>query len=113
MKTREEVEDLKNNWLADPCYDIEDTSGFEEYAVELAGFAVEHRELWAASRKKVEDAAYHNTPASEATLRDMFAAYALNAMGHTLAFYANEPATLAQVAKTAFEAADAMMAARR
>ena len=31
MKTREEVEVLKNSWLKDPIWDIYDTEGFEEY----------------------------------------------------------------------------------
>jgi hypothetical protein len=35
MKTREEVEALKANWLSDPIWDIEDTEGFEEYRAEL------------------------------------------------------------------------------
>lgn len=34
-KTAEEVEALKRNWLYDPCWDIEDTPGFEEYAPTL------------------------------------------------------------------------------
>ena len=37
-KTREEVEALKANWLQDPCWDIEKTEGFEEYASELLSF---------------------------------------------------------------------------
>lgn len=38
MKTREEVESLKANWAADPCWDIEATEGFEEYRDELIAF---------------------------------------------------------------------------
>lgn len=113
MKTREEVEYLKNEWLKDACWDIEDTDGFEEYAVELARFAEEHRAIWRAAREKVEAQAYRNTPASEATLRDMFAAQGLTAMGHVLAFYGTEAETLANMAATAYRAADAMMEARK
>lgn len=29
MKTREEVEQLKADWIANPCYDLEETEGFE------------------------------------------------------------------------------------
>jgi len=38
MKTREEVEKLKHNWLRDPCWDIYDTEGFEEYKEELTAY---------------------------------------------------------------------------
>lgn len=39
MKTREEVEQLKADWIADPCYDLEETEGFEEYREELFDFS--------------------------------------------------------------------------
>ena len=38
MKTREEVEALKREWLAEPCWDLEKTEGFEEYHDELLMF---------------------------------------------------------------------------
>jgi hypothetical protein len=113
MKTRDEVEALKANWLRDPCYNIEDIEGYEEYGVELAAFAVEHQAIWRAAREKVEREAYRNTPASEATLRDVFAMHALTGMGYTLALFGQEMDTLAKVAATAYRAADAMMEARR
>ena len=34
-KTREEVESLKQNWLNDPCFKLEEVKGFEEYIEEL------------------------------------------------------------------------------
>lgn len=34
-KTREEIEHLKENWFADPCWDIENTEGFEAHRMEL------------------------------------------------------------------------------
>lgn len=43
MKSREEVENLKKNWLEDPCYDIETTEGFEEYKEELLEFSVQKK----------------------------------------------------------------------
>ena len=35
MKTREEVEKLKQGWRKHPCWDIETTDGYEEYHDEL------------------------------------------------------------------------------
>jgi hypothetical protein len=45
-KTREEIERLKADWEADPCWDIEDTEGFEEHREELLAFADEKRAEW-------------------------------------------------------------------
>jgi hypothetical protein len=45
MKTRQEIEALKANWIGDPCWDIEDTQGYEEYRTELLAY-----------RLRVEDA---------------------------------------------------------
>ena len=110
MKTREEVEALKANWLGDPCYDIEDAPGFEDYGVELAGFAVEYRRIWEEARKKREARAYRDTPASETTLRDIFAAHALTAI---VAGADYEDLTYQAAAVIAYSQADAMMEARR
>jgi len=44
MPTREQIEKLKASWAADPCWDIEDTDGFEEYRDELAAFAAEREQ---------------------------------------------------------------------
>jgi hypothetical protein len=41
VKTREEVESLKREWLKDGCWDIESTAGFEEYRDELLAFSKE------------------------------------------------------------------------
>jgi Fe-S cluster assembly scaffold protein SufB len=38
MKTREEVDKLKHDWLRDPIWDIYDTEGFEEYKDELTDY---------------------------------------------------------------------------
>lgn len=46
MKTREEVENLKESWLLDPIFDIEHETGYEEYKEELTEFANQHRERW-------------------------------------------------------------------
>lgn len=37
-KTRNEVENLKRQWVVDPCWDLEDTEGFEEHKDELLEF---------------------------------------------------------------------------
>ncbi len=37
-KTREEVNELMRQWKNDPCWDIYDTEGFEEYHDELKVF---------------------------------------------------------------------------
>jgi len=36
--TREQVEKLKADWSKDPCWDIEDSEGFEEFHDELLAF---------------------------------------------------------------------------
>jgi hypothetical protein len=37
-KTVEEIDALKLNWIKDPCWDIEETEGFEEHKDELLTF---------------------------------------------------------------------------
>ena len=46
MATQDEIEKLKKNWLADPCWDIEDTDGFEEHHDELLKFRKETEVKW-------------------------------------------------------------------
>lgn len=46
MATREEIESLKEGWVRDACWDIEDTPGFEEHREELAAFHKQMNELW-------------------------------------------------------------------
>jgi phage shock protein A len=63
MKTREEIEHLKNNWRADPCYEIEETEGFEEYRDELLEFRRKTEEEWsqrAAEAKRKDEAVLYN-----------------------------------------------------
>lgn len=45
-KTIEEIEKLKKNWASDPCWDIEDTEGFEDYYDELLAYRKEQEEKW-------------------------------------------------------------------
>lgn len=42
MKTEWELLDLKTQWKADPCWDIEDTEGFEEHRTELLIWKLTH-----------------------------------------------------------------------
>lgn len=40
-KTQAEIEHLKSNWLGDPCWDIEDTKGFEAHYSELYNWRIQ------------------------------------------------------------------------
>lgn len=48
VKSRQEVESLKANWLSDPCWDIEQTEGFEEYCDELKEYRLDMEAKWKA-----------------------------------------------------------------
>ncbi len=52
MKTQSEIMYLKANWLSDPCWDIEETEGFEEYKVELRNFRLAQEIKWAWEEKE-------------------------------------------------------------
>ncbi len=45
-KTREDVDRLKAGWEGDPCWDIYDTEGFEEYRDELKAYQEQREEEW-------------------------------------------------------------------
>jgi hypothetical protein len=45
-KTQEEIQALKDNWVKDPCWDIETTEEFEEHHEELLKFRVEQELAW-------------------------------------------------------------------
>lgn len=51
MATQEQIEQLKANWKSDPCWDIQDTEGFEEHRQELVDFATAVHNEW----KRMED----------------------------------------------------------
>jgi len=51
MRTQEEIEELKEYWVADPCYDIEEADGFEEHREELRAFRLEMEAKWRAERE--------------------------------------------------------------
>ena len=52
MATRDEIEKLKESWLEDPCWDIEDTQGFEEHREELLAYHDQMRVQWKAASEK-------------------------------------------------------------
>lgn len=49
---KKEIEDLKADWLEDPCWDIETTEGFEDHKEELKTFADEQKTKWKAEWDK-------------------------------------------------------------
>lgn len=46
MKTQEQIEALKANWLKDPIWDIEETEGFEDHREELLAFRQSQERAW-------------------------------------------------------------------
>lgn len=56
MKTREQVEALKLDWVEDACWDLWDSDGFEEYGDELRQFQREWERKWDEGRRaKMDD----------------------------------------------------------
>jgi len=47
---RQEIDELKAGWASDPCFDIEDTEGFEDVREELRDFRYEMEAKWADER---------------------------------------------------------------
>jgi len=45
-RTEQELNDLKRSWKNDPCWDIEDTEGFEAHYSELVNFKIEAIQAW-------------------------------------------------------------------
>jgi hypothetical protein len=45
-QTKEEIQTLKDSWMKDPCWDIEETEGFEEHVEELLAFRKEKEAEW-------------------------------------------------------------------
>jgi polyhydroxyalkanoate synthesis regulator phasin len=46
MATREQIADLKRQWEADPCWDLEDTEDFEQHHDELLAYSQECQQRW-------------------------------------------------------------------
>ena len=55
-RTPEDIEKLKANWLSDPCWDIENTEGFEAHHEELFAFRKEYEGKQEAIWKEREEA---------------------------------------------------------
>lgn len=51
MKTADEIENLKRQWMADNIWDIENTEGFEAHRAELLAFRLATEAEWAAQRQ--------------------------------------------------------------
>jgi hypothetical protein len=47
------VDTLKAQWLRDPCWDIEDTEGFEDHREELLAYRFAQEERWRMARAVV------------------------------------------------------------
>jgi hypothetical protein len=45
-KTNQQIEDLKSKWLSDPCWDLDNTEGFEDHIQELLDFRLFHERNW-------------------------------------------------------------------
>lgn len=45
-KTRDEIENLKQNWFSDPIWDLENTEGFEAHKEELLTFSMSCEKEW-------------------------------------------------------------------
>lgn len=55
MRTRAQVEHLKLDWLDDPCWDIEETEGYENYKDELRIFRENQEFKWQQEKQKRHD----------------------------------------------------------
>jgi hypothetical protein len=53
MKTEKELDDLKANWRHDPCWDIDETEGFEAHTEELKAYKAEMTQQWDNERKQI------------------------------------------------------------
>lgn len=50
-KTQADIDDLKRQWRSDPCWDIEDTEGFEGHREELTAYHQQCDAEWEAAYK--------------------------------------------------------------
>jgi len=55
MKTREDVEKLKHGWYRDPCWDLYDTEGYEEYREELKQYQEQCEKQWEERRLRATE----------------------------------------------------------
>lgn len=50
QQERTRVAQLKQNWFRDPCWDIEETEGFEMYHAKLLAYRLQCEAEWASKR---------------------------------------------------------------
>lgn len=55
MATKQEIEKLKSDWKYDPCWDIENTEGFEDHKEELLKYRIEQEQIWESISKERKD----------------------------------------------------------
>ena len=55
MKSRKQINELKEAWLKEPCWDIEDTRGFKDHQEELHNWRLEQAAKWKAEAKGHDD----------------------------------------------------------
>lgn len=69
-KTNEEIQALKENWMKDPCFELEDTPGFEDHKVELLTWRNMY-ESETALRMKEREAARRNFVREQTGISDI------------------------------------------
>lgn len=52
VRSLTEIRELKADWKSDPCWDIEDTDGFEAHRAELAAYRKECEARWVEERRE-------------------------------------------------------------
>ncbi len=58
IRSADDIQNLKRSWVNDPCWDIEDTEGFEDHYDELKSYRLEMKAKWDAeheARKQKEN----------------------------------------------------------
>jgi hypothetical protein len=46
LKTKEQLDELKSQWISDPIWELHMTEGFEEHEQELRQFQAEQEQRW-------------------------------------------------------------------
>lgn len=52
MATFQEIQELKQQWRNDPCWDLAETSGFEDHANELHAYQTRWEGIWEEQRQQ-------------------------------------------------------------
>lgn len=52
MKTQEKINELKRQWEQDPCWDIEETEGFEGHEHDLLAYRKQKESEWEKERQE-------------------------------------------------------------